>query len=267
MTHKHPGRNLFSDSPNKPLERELTIEQLVTFGDQAPMRLPVALIHAIAALRTDCAIVGRAKVVMGQQDNQAMVAVTVKAPPGVFGSRALSDTIYEAIEATDTPKLMVRCHLVEENTVKYRLLDVEASGLRDAATLPEGTRPDEDEVWLLTSVDDLVVDNIERTEELIEQWQAEEGIKGTPRFEKVRASKLLVDRTIQMHGIELPGAATREQAQAIATRLCQAHGGIKIYTELVLKDYFPLPIRHTVSLFEDVRDMAKRLRETKSNNS
>ena len=238
-------------------DKELTLRDLVDFGQQEPVRLPKALLLALTELRQTRTSSGKARVVLGQEGVQKSINLSIRIHPRVFESVTDQDEVYEQIEGATTTKYIVYAHLIEQNVPRYRTLAFDDDDLVEPGDLPADTQPDEDEAWLLVSTHDLFWHNVEQTELVIEQWQADHGIEGRPRFQVLEKGS--DDHALSPSGIELPGLPTRLQVQALVERLAQTLN-VDIEVALTYKDHISEARYKHMDLYEDARSMARRLR-------
>ncbi|MGY2892521.1 hypothetical protein [Deinococcus sp. UYEF24] len=257
-------RRFWDDTPTPPtwLEEkdELTLRDLVDFGEQEPVRLPTALILALTELRKARTSSGKARIVLGQEGAQKTINLSIRVRPRVLASMTEQDEVYEQIEGATTTKYVIYAHLIEQNMPRYRTLTFDDGDLVKPNDLPADTQPDDDEAWLLVSTRDLFWQNVEQTELMLEQWQVDHGIEGLPGFQVLEQAA--DDHTLPPSGIELPGLPTRLQVQGLVEQLAQTLS-VEIQVALTQKDHVSEASHKHTPLFEDARSMARRLRSSR----
>lgn len=235
--------------------RELTSRDLVDFGEHAQIRLPAALIHALAKLRQDHSVLCRAALQMGEEAGQKVAHLTLKVVPWCLNDRETVDAIYEAVEGAGTERLMIRAHLVPQNVVYQRDLTLDADELFDTVGRGPDERADPEEAWVVTTLGEMFDDHFEETDSIISAWQVDCGIAELPHL---MTMKVLAGRQVaEHHAVELPEATSLGQARVLAQRLGAAREmGMDVM--LTQRTYEP-PARPT-SVYESVREMAQRLK-------
>ncbi|GGR11640.1 hypothetical protein [Deinococcus ruber] len=246
------------DPIDRECSRELSLSDLVDFGNQELVRLPTMLLVSLKALRATHTSSGRAVVVIGQEGTQKTLDITLRIRPHTFKDLEEMDAIYEQLEGATSSKYLVRAYLIEQNAPRYRVVPYDESEIVELDDLPADTRPDEDEAWLLISPQDLFWRNAEQSERLLTEWQERYQIKGLSQLQVLHHPS--DDDALAPSGIELPSFPTREQVQDIVDQLTETLG-VKLTVALTQRDYVASIKRYGVSLYEDTRSMARRMRK------
>lgn len=246
-------RALFPGGGDVP--RELTSRDLVDFGEHAQIRLPAALIHALAKFRQDHSVLCRAALQMSEEADQQVAHLTLKVVPWCLNNLETVDAIYEAVEGAGTERLTIRAHLVPQNVVYQRDLTLDSDELFDTVGRGPDERTDPEEAWVVTTLGEMFDDHFEETDSIISAWQIDCGIAELPHL---MAMKVLAERQLaEHHAIELPEGTSLGQARLLAQRLGTAR---EMGMDVVLAQRTYEPPARPISIYESAREMAQRLK-------